>query len=1475
MGRLTRRGRLRNQWAAALAEPDPARRQRLLLDLQPEFSAHAKSLAPLWPPYVHSVLATGWLTSDDLGDLEARGAMVADGSRGRLSLADAWSPLIAARDHRGEHAIANDRIAALYWWSGLPEAERAAVARQLARRGADGPNFRSVYVNHLSNSTPPAAEPEMAAILASALVVGFGVERSQLVAASELAAGLREAGVTLPRIDLALGMRALLVEDDPKTAALALESSWKRDRDDVSLAGLVSAWLRVGAHDRIAAVVPQQNVPRVVAELAELSAVLRWLDDAEVAGLCPANAARLAELKLAVEAGEWLDYAIARAHLLEGDALGAARIMVPLADSHPDRPDWNYHAAWALLLTGDRDGVAARFDAAAGSAQRWAVGLLLMEADPGAADEVVTKITDDGLSPAAGIVTARASLIHSGSAPPLPDHEDGDSVTASMERVRGGVAAGLAAPNSNDTKKWLHDKWFTRLPLADQLVWAGLGYFETGLLRHAADGLGYQRAALVLSVHTADPSRLGRLSQRSDPTIELLRAWAEPDTADARLTALLARDERRAHYARGQLLLTTADFAAAAEEFRAAAKQGDRVPRDAALAWRAAACAAGASDDTRATGWWWHLRWDGDGAPAWLSWAAALLTLDDTTATGQVAGRHLVTVLTRADAPSTAAIQGAAAAMAKACLTASDPNRAVALAALLDELAAVTGHPEALRMRQLAAAGLARGSDAALELTVTDGPTALVVAEHALAGGDTDLAVQALRAAESEFCGLAAAVLAGTAGALPELGPQIGLATRLLVAAAQAAENPALAVQTLAPVLREHDLTGIVDLRNVLTHLRAGLSSRRVPEHLRQLVRQVAPSLDPLAAARHLTGIGDHEAADPLWRKAINQPDGTARTEYAAVLCHRAVLARRQGDDLLAAGHLLLAARVAETTTPQFKLLPGREVTGFRVTDRRGAKRDKNLDATEAALVDARAQGNEMLMLLCVERLRAHRRDGAPSESHLVVRAEQLVLSTCVNRLFQYQFPGDGTREHHGRHHLLERALSGDGDVLFALLDENRHGALAAWDRFLPERGVALPLRHTLAVVHRERALATPDAAAALVTATLLWSRLLSTEDFWAGMSEAIRGDERRLRTEVMRELLSEHSVRGQRALAAKDKTTAKAHLRCLVECAGDGMAVDEALTRAHLPIPVPDDPKRFADVAAVAKEALDGWVGDLLDAARAAADDPKAIAAQPKGIRRDYKSGIEVLRPFLGLGIPVRAVLLTGLGWYNDWRSDLGHRGDWDDQAEVGVAATPLADDLESLCGKEKMLDVANQAISRHHMFLGTPLEDQAKSISSYEQALDWNPGNTDAERLLTKSLLARARQRVRKGSTSAARADLRRALDSNPPPGVRADVEAELVNIETTSVLLDLAKALYSDQWDTVEDIVRDRTTDVNAAEVAVLLNKRATAMANEVINALPSRTRTTKLARSHTLLKDASRLDPANTTIQRNLNGVSRRL
>jgi len=1449
----------------------------LLRELDTAFATSPRALAPLWPPYVASVLAVGGgtLSSDDLSDLEARGAVLAKASSGELGLADAWSTLIAARYARGEHDTACARMATLYWWADLPAASRAVLAGELAGRGADAPAYWAVYVEHLATAAEPAAEPAMTAILAGRLAVGFDVDPERLAVAGELAERLAAAGVDLPGVQRALGYARLLVADDPVTAAEHLERARLADPDDdVALVGLVAAWVRGAAHHRLSDISAEEKPPEV-AEVAELGAVLGWLADPGVGGRCPATAARLAELPVAAQAGPWLAYARGRAHLLEGDATAAAELL-GLA-SHPRHPEWRYHEAWARLLLGDREGVARCAAASAHWAHRWLLGCLLMEVDPGGAEQVAGELAAAGLPPVAtATVATRLALARTGTATSTPDLPSGVPVEVVVEVLRTGLGAGLADGDMPAVAERLAHPAFTRLPLADQLLWTGLAEDDDALIEHAADALGYPRAALVLTVLRRDPSRLGRLSARTDPTVELLRAWADPDTAEARLADLA--DDPRVRYARGRLLLACSEFAAASTEFHTCAGNPN-VPGDAAVL--ALATAFAADPDSRS---------ELAGTPVgsdqtWLNWMIALAALAaDPAAVDLTALDHLVAALSGVEAPSVEAVRVVAVGLAHARMTSRDRHRTDRLGALLQTLAQRTTDSEVRRLRELAAASAARHTPAAIGLTDTYAASALTTAEHALAEGEDARAVQALRATpadgstESSFCHLAADIVAGdpvpNTGEMSAPDSPLGHAVRVLVAAATVEWDPDDAVRSLVPVLREHDLVGIVDLREALPRLLADAGRHRVPDHLARLVRRVIVTderTDPLRAACQLTGIGDHAAADQLWRRALAEDSGVA-DEYAAVLRHRAVVARRDDDTLAAAGCLLLAGRVATGLDP----MPTKKEysrfhrafwrTGRSRKDRRRSALRVEWRTTDRVLTTAQRAEAEDRVLLCFERLRRLAGEGPESED--VARACQLVLGLCIERLLGHLFPGAGGPDRTGRHRVLEDLVDRHGELLFALLDGGRVNVLRKWRLVLGEQSRVTAVHHALAVVHRERALADESAVDDLVVATGLWVLLLASRAFWARVGPAVREDQRALRADVARELLAAHSVRGGRALDAGAADWAHAHLRCLVACTTAAEDVVGLLDERDLPYRHAVEPEWFAEVAEVARRVLDGWVGDLLDTARKALTESAALIADTTGVGTDYAGALKVLEPFHALGVPVRAVLETGLAWYNEWGMSLYQLGDEAGLGEVVAAAMAWADPLLPLCDKSDVLAPVNSTLSRHLMLRGHTEEDPRRSRELLREAVAWDAGNSNAHDLLVDQLLdevdraiddqryddaldaleaigpadtdvelvkrrlatmarvLRARAAVDRERFAEAHADLVAALEIAPDRVIRDTVTVKLRLVEAMTAVTDED---WSALWRLVDNLVRQGDRDARAV-LASGLNARAVAMADD---------------------------------------------
>jgi hypothetical protein len=345
LGWLTPGGRLRNRWAAALTEPDPDSALAQLRDVARRFARRPEKLAALWPPFLSSALGTPTarrFTAADLRSLEETGARVAGHAGSRVSLEQAWLPILAAWDARADAAAAGALLTRLYHDPGTAPATRAGIARGLAARRAAGPEQLDLYLDHLRQSRlPTTAEPAIHDLLTASLGTGFDTGAAQVRRAGELARRLQAAMIAIPGTDLALGFHHLLVEPEAAVARMHLERAFAAEPgNDTALAGLLAAQVRAGEHARVAAVVHgiQRPLPARAAALVELARTLDWLEAPTAAGPVPVPAAALARTDIRGPAGEWLDFALGRLHLLDGTADRAAKVLGPLADAFPDRP---------------------------------------------------------------------------------------------------------------------------------------------------------------------------------------------------------------------------------------------------------------------------------------------------------------------------------------------------------------------------------------------------------------------------------------------------------------------------------------------------------------------------------------------------------------------------------------------------------------------------------------------------------------------------------------------------------------------------------------------------------------------------------------------------------------------------------------------------------------------------------------------------------------------------------------------------------------------------------------------------------------------------------------------------------------------------------------------------------------------------------------------------------------------------------
>lgn len=1026
-GRLTWRGRMHGKLAAALAEPDPAAALRRLRTLWPRLAQKPAAAAGLWLPLLDKVLrgpVAYLLTADDLSALETTGAQIAEDPGGGLRLADALRPLLPARDARREPQAACALLTRIYQAPSSTGPEKITIARTLAARGARGDAHLAVYVDHLSRVRHVTLEPNMRTVLAESLAVGFEVGTIRIKRAAELARQLRAARITMTGLDLAMGYACLLVDRQPAEAAEHLFAAHRANpADPTAFTGLLSAWLRAGDHVRIAELAGKAGRPvsPAIDGLIELSATLAWLDGLVADRPRSASAARLAGLGVAAQAGEWLGYAAGRLRLIDGDARGAAEILIPLADQHPDHPQWNYHAAWAQLLAGDPMGVAQRFHAARAWSGRWAIGCLSLDADP----NLVGTITAELAEYRTPVVAVRVALAEHRPAPEWTWRPGGGTAEEELESFRTMVGRHLVERNQVVAAEALTWPAAFRLPLADRLWWCGIAALPAEpdrgrTLLERAHELGHPRAALALAVHHFEQSRrdeanrlLARFAWRTDPALELLRTWASAcagdDDATGRIEELAAQRDSRAQYALGSVYLTRAAEAAdkpdrrnlfiqqASAQFRAAVGDGAAsVPHDAeALAYfTGLAGAEPAAGDARRPP-----VPDGPRQRAWMGWLDAILRLADDPGTVPVAAcSQLVHAIEAAEHPHPDVLTTVSCGLFQSCSVTGDRDRAVRITALLGRLAGRTPDSPVRRRHDLAAALVARrwpDQESPSPNGTMSSALVLVRAEHALEDGDRPAAAGYLRTVpatgepEHRISRLVADLLDGLVDVPTttpaQSGGPAGLALRVLHAAAVTEQDPERCLDLLLPAMREHDLTGIVDLRASLPRLCAGAGRRRSATGAAELVRMLAPILDsavdPLLPARCACAVGEHELAGTLWRRVFSgQADAPApvREEYAGFLRHRAVVARRAGRDLDAAHYLRLATRVSEgcrldRTTPteeeitalnhQFKIV----IRGIGGTARK--KTQRQWDDLYEGLGDAGSRRDEVAAITYFTRL--------------------------------------------------------------------------------------------------------------------------------------------------------------------------------------------------------------------------------------------------------------------------------------------------------------------------------------------------------------------------------------------------------------------------------------------------------------------------------------------------------------------------
>jgi tetratricopeptide (TPR) repeat protein len=379
----------------------------------------------------------------------------------------------------------------------------------------------------------------------------------------------------------------------------------------------------------------------------------------------------------------------------------------------------------------------------------------------------------------------------------------------------------------------------------------------------------------------------------------------------------------------------------------------------------------------------------------------------------------------------------------------------------------------------------------------------------------------------------------------------------------------------------------------------------------------------------------------------------------------------------------------------------------------------------------------------------------------LVEYARREELSIATSRLLSYVFSDDPDRfMNAGRYTFLYGAIEKSPQLLDALVTGLKDPAIVLWSQAVEAGGNNVQFCHGLAVLYHEQAVerfnkGDPDERLWLLS-TALWLRLLCSGEFWEYFSKARLTDresntrkdldeaqQKALFNETWHSIMLLHNNYGRQDYASGRYAQAGIHVKCLDLCRKYETTIADTLSGFGMPLKIEKNKLSeglMSEARGMAEDFLDDWGNTLAVEAEKIVDDPEAIKSLPEGIRKNYQGGIRYLQPFIDIGVPVRRALQRSLQWYCDWSYDLYTRGDMAGVKSLMDPSRKIADMLAPVCVKTSGHLPENQALSMHYMLRGFTGTDAGKIIHEYEAALEWNPGNDNAQQLLFEKQLDHA---------------------------------------------------------------------------------------------------------------------------------------
>jgi hypothetical protein len=348
LGFLTREGRLRNRWAAALQETDPTRSAQqfgdVLRDLCGAPGVFKQDTMVFLEDLLHD-MRVRLLDTEVLKQAEMFAERVASTQPHPAPPMRVYLRIIQAWEARGEKRQACDLAARAHNCPAATRDDKARIAQFLARAEARGDNHISIYIECL---TAKLIVPEATKLLIGMFAVTFDSQPVVIKRAGEVAEKVAARQLEIPGLNRAAGLKCFVIDKKMAEAAAQFEAALKADSNDiVALIGVLAASLRNGKIRVPSAAFRIRSTTKdpLAKALFQLYSVREWFAGTDRSPSPPCNASDLEGIDWKGTLDETPVTILGRLWLIEHQPRRAAAFLKPIAETR--KGEWEFFLYWA------------------------------------------------------------------------------------------------------------------------------------------------------------------------------------------------------------------------------------------------------------------------------------------------------------------------------------------------------------------------------------------------------------------------------------------------------------------------------------------------------------------------------------------------------------------------------------------------------------------------------------------------------------------------------------------------------------------------------------------------------------------------------------------------------------------------------------------------------------------------------------------------------------------------------------------------------------------------------------------------------------------------------------------------------------------------------------------------------------------------------------------------------------------------